>query len=228
MPRHTSSDLSPRPATAHPLDRETLWEMWADGTIEGLRNGLIRHLQRKLPFVGQEDVFAESVTEEAFDQLIDAVSRGLSITNPSAWMYKVTWRIAQRRLQMTESISHDRESVIDILHGGLTNPDTIAYKEHQHAALVKVALNHAHRLLPRIGTGQVLRVMDLFLEAVESGIADLPPSVIADTIGISVPHARTLLHRGLSRLRREAAREGIELPSDLDPSMHDPYGEDRT
>ena len=198
--------------------------MWGDGLVDGLRRELMCYVRRKLPFESQQAEFAESVTAEAFDRLLEAVSKGRGIANPRAWLYKVVWHVAQKRLQLAESLRDQAVTVGAILHARPETHEIVAASERQHAARVEAALAHAHQLLPRIGRGQVLEVMTLFLEAVELGIPDFPPSAIADTIGISEAQARTLLHRGLGRLRREAERDGIELPPILDPSPHDPYG----
>ena len=53
-----------------------------DGLIDGLRRQLMSFIRRKLPFESQQGEFAESVTAEAFDRLLEAVSKGTDITNP--------------------------------------------------------------------------------------------------------------------------------------------------
>ena len=66
--------------------------------------------------------------------------------------------------------------------------------------------------------------MELFLEAVRAGLSDYPPSAIADTLGISEPQARTLLHRGLLRLQHHAEQDGLTLPDGFDAEPHEHYG----
>lgn len=211
---------------AEPVETEwlQLWSMWEDGLIDGLRRELVRYVRAKLPFESERGEFAESVVAEAFDQLFESYHKGRNIREPRAWLYKVVWATAQKRLQQAESLRDNAITIESILHATPESRAVVAAHERSHAARVKAALTHAQRLLPRIGRGQVLQVMTVFLEAVELDVPDFPPSAIADTVGISEAQARTLLHRGLTRLRREAKRDGIELPSDFDPSHHDPHG----
>jgi hypothetical protein len=68
--------------------------------------------------------------------------------------------------------------------------------------------------------------MEVLIDAVEKGVTDLPAAVIADTLGINEDAARTLLSRGLSRLKREAQREGISFPEDLGEIEQDLEGAD--
>ena len=223
----SKQNKTPRAETgAEPANTEWshLWSMWEDGLIDGIHRELVRYVKRRLPFESQRGEFAERVVAEAFDQLFESTYKGKKIREPRAWLYKVVWALAQKRLQQAESLRDNAVSIASILHGSAESHAVVTAHERKHAARVKAALAHAKRLLPRIGTGQVLELMTLFLEAVELGIPDFPPSAIAATMGISEPQARTLLHRGLMRLRREAERDGIDLPTDLDPSSHDPHG----
>ena len=200
-----------------------LWSIWDTGLAEGLHRRLVRFVERRFPFESAKGEFAESVVAEAFDGVLEAHSRGQTIRNPSAWLFKVAKRIAVRRIQEAESLQDDPDAVVASLHGEIAN-DGLAAERERRGVLVEAALTHAERLLPRVGTGQVLEVMSLFLEAIRNGVDDFPPSEIAEILGISASQARTLLHRGLQRLHREAEREGIPLPSGLDPEPHDPYG----
>ena len=79
----------------------------------------------------------------------------------------------------------------------------------------KEAIRIARGLLPRIGQGQVVAVMEVLIDAAENGLPDLPASSIAEQVGISKSAARTLVSRGLKRLRRLAEQEGVGMPMDL-------------
>ena len=79
----------------------------------------------------------------------------------------------------------------------------------------KEAIRIARGLLPRIGQGQVVDVMEVLIDAAENGLPDLPASSIAEQVGISENAARTLVSRGLQRLRRLVEEEGIGVLTDL-------------
>lgn len=226
MPEQNNEPRVGKDAELTDAEWSRFWSIWEDGLIEGLRRQLIRYVKRKLPFESERGEFAESVVAEAFDKLFESYRKGQNIREPRAWLYKVVWNLAQKRLQQAESLRDDAVTVASILHATRESGAVVAANERRHAALVKAALAHAKCLLPRIGRGQVREVMTVFLEAVELGVPDFPPSAIAETVGIPEPQARTLLYRGLMRLRREAERDGIELPSHLDPAPHDPHGQE--
>ena len=77
------------------------------------------------------------------------------------------------------------------------------------------ALRLAREMLPRIGTGQIVDVMELLIDAAEHGVPDLPAVSIAETLAISEAAARTLMSRGLARLRREAEKAGVQFPEEI-------------
>ena len=205
-------------------DLQQLWDFWADGTVDGLRKRLVGYVRRKFPsFRGASD-FAADVVAEAFDSAVSVISSGGQISCLSAWFYKTVRHIAARRLRDAEVLRERGHDVGSALCPSPSDDTAVAERDAHRTELVDRALTHATGLLPRVGTGQVREVMGLFLEAVRAGLPDYPPSAIADTLGISEPQARTLLHRGLARLRREAEREGLTLPDDLDPEPHEFYG----
>lgn len=217
QPRHVEggSELSP------------LWEVWSDGSADGLRCRLVKYVKRKFPSVAHEREFAHDVIVEAFDSAVEAMSRGGSIRNFPAWFYSTVRLIAAKRLRQAELLVERGSDIGAALHPNPSDPSRLAERQRQDErdeALLGRALAHAVELLPQVGTGQVRAVMEIFLEAVREGLPDYPPSTIAEALGIPVASARTLLHRGLTRLRQEAERKGIALPTDLDPETHEPYG----
>ena len=208
----------------HRADLSRLWEAWTDGTVDGLRRRLIRHLRRKFPTVARDDDTADSIVSQALDSAIQVIRNGTNIRSIPLWFYKTVRRMAAKHLREAELLVERGFDIRSALH---PDPADTAYEEleRREEYLLAQALNYAERLLPRVvGTGQLKDVMDLFMEAVRKGIPDYSPSEISDVLGISEAAARTLLHRGLDRLRGEARREGIELPSELDPENHEPYG----
>lgn len=115
-----------------------------------------------------------------------------------------------------------RLSELLIYHDGIT---TLSEEDgDQYENLIQEACEIAEKLLPRIGTGQVRNVMDLFLKAIKSDMMDYQPKDIAEVLGIGEPQARTLLHRGLTRLNKEAEKDGVTLPSWYDPDTHEVHG----
>lgn len=209
--------------------KQELWqqltEPWTDLTAFGLRQKLINHIKRKSVSASHAEELAEDCVAEAFDIVVERLTKGTKITNLSSYLYKVTERVAFKRIREEENLISLNETLNDTLPDA--NPvfsNTIwDEREEQRARLIKVALDHAWRLLPKIGTGQIQDVMHIFLEAVEARIEDISPSMIAESLGIGTASARTLLHRGQKRLRRVAEEEGIVIPSWFGTSIEEPF-----
>ena len=208
-------------------DLQQLWALLADRTVDGLRQRLVRHVRHSFPsFSGATD-FADDVVAEAFDSAVSVLSSGGQIRSPDAWFYKTVRHIGGRRLRDAEVLRERGHDIVSALCPSPSDDTPVAERDAHRIELVDRALTHAIGLLPKVGTGQVREVMELFLEAVRADLHDYPPSAIADTLGVSEPQARTLLHRGLTRLRHEAEREGLILPDALDPEPHELYGYER-
>lgn len=198
-------------------DLQQLWDLWRDGTVDGLRRRLATHVRRTFPFASRESVFADDIVSEAFDSAVRVLSSGGTIRRVDAWFYKTARLIASKRIQEAETLQERGEDVAFALRPAPSDASVVAERDAHRTELVAQALAHATGLLPKIGTGQVRDVMELFLDAVRQDVPDFPPAAIADTLGISEAQARTLLHRGLGRLRREAERQGLTLPDGFDP-----------
>jgi DNA-directed RNA polymerase specialized sigma24 family protein len=179
------------------------------GFLDGLVRGLESRWRNKLPRSEIEHCVAAAV-----DSAYATIRAGGSIRELGAWLWKVSDNVAndswaqdhRLRETMADDIAEPAPAMSDEERD---TQDRLA--EHRRAEAVR----WARRLLPRIGQGQVLAVMELVVDAVEKSIPDFAPGVIADSLGIGVDAARTLLSRGFARLKREARREGIEFPEDL-------------
>lgn len=182
--------------------------------VSGFLDGLVRQLGAKwsgLPNSEVEDCIALAV-----DGAYDAIRSDRRVSNLGAWLWKTADNHATDRWrkdysQRTQSAggfqdlrAHERLSDEERGH-----QDALA--DHRRGEAIRLA----RQLLPRIGEGQVIGVMGLVIDAVEQGVPDLSPADIGDALGITQDAARTLLGRGFTRLRREACKEGIELPEDL-------------
>lgn len=176
-------------------------------------DGLVRRLQRKwgtLPWTEVDDCIARSV-----DAACDAVHKNRSIRNLGAWLWKAADNTAHDR--WTSDYAHRED--LDERWPEVADPNETAQKREEHRRLrearLRKAVRVARELLPRIGEGQIRDVMELFIDALEDGLPDLPASEIADSLGISTDAARKLVSRGLGRLERLADEEGVEMPTDL-------------
>jgi DNA-directed RNA polymerase specialized sigma24 family protein len=180
----------------------------------GFLDGLVRRLEHKwgakLPRIEIDDCVANAV-----DSAYAAVRSGRSVQNLGAWLWKAANNMADDRWRSDYRLRHgSTEAVPDLADDAIPDVerrtrDDLA--EHRRAE----AIRWARQLLPRIGQGQIVAVMELVVDAVERGLPDMPAAAIAEAIGISADAARTLLSRGLERLKREAQRAGIEFPEDL-------------
>lgn len=205
-------------------DLQQLWGIWRNGMVDGLRGRLIGYVRRTFPFASRESEFADDIVSEAFDSAVRVLSDGGQIRCVDAWFYKTTRLIASKRIKEAEILQSSGQDVVPALCSRSSDDSGIAEQDAHRTDLVARALLHATGLLPKVGTGQVRKVMELFLDAVRQGVPDYPPAAIADTLGLSEAQARTLLHRGLTRLRRAAEREGLTLSEGFDPEPHETYG----
>lgn len=187
---------------------DPLWELWADGTVAGLRHRLVNRVKHKHRF---PESLADEIVGEAFDHAVRALSEGTRIVNLGAWFYKVVDRRASKRFGESRVLDDNGEDIALALQSVPVTPQEMQANEVRKQELRDLALSHAANLAPRVGTGQVRDVFDLFLEAARNDLVDGVPDMIAETLGIPVPQVRTLIDRALRRLRIAAADLGIAL-----------------
>lgn len=183
-------------------------------------DGLVRiHRKRwgkKLPEAEIEECIANSV-----DAAYDGIRVGKPVYNLGAWL----WKVAEKNLadRWTKDYRRRHTSIDDFAERSDTalddaeRADADALADHRKSEAVRFA----RQLLPRLGQGQITDVMTLLIDAVEQGLPDFPADLVADTLGISAGSARKLLSRGLDRLKREAAKEGILFPDTLVDSFEE-------
>lgn len=157
---------------------------------------------------------------QAVDEAYTSLSTGRRITNIAGWL----WKVANNKADDQWKRSLPMRPIADEHLEAEAEPQ-LSLAEH---AAREVLANHrrdeavhlARRLLPVVGHGQIRDVMDLMLEAVEAGEPDLPAELVAETLGLSSPGAaRSLMSRGLDRLRKAAQAEGIEFSDELPANL---------
>ena len=181
-----------------------------NGYLDGLMRRLERQWSNNLPRVELEDVIGTAV-----DAAYGAVGRGRPIRHLGAWIWKAAANEATDRWRGLYAHRVDLGGDVPDQAGTGASDDERLDSDRKSESLKAEALRLTKRLLPRIGQGQIVDVMGMLIEAVETGEADLPPKTIAESLGISEAAARTLVSRGLDRLRREATREGVSFPDHL-------------
>ena len=195
-------------------------------TASGYLGGLRRRLQK------QWDALPSSEVDECIAQAVDAafaaVSQGRRISMLGGWLWKAAQNIADDRWRSDYSRRQDFDRA---LHQAQMEPSEtlgeVAERQALREARRKEAIRVARELLPRIGQGQVVPVMEILVDAVANQLPDLPASSIAEQVGISEDAARTLVSRGLRRLRRLAEQEGVSVPMSLpDTDTHGVGGRD--
>ena len=184
-------------------------------TASGYLDGLTRRLQKKwggsLPWSVVDDCIAQSV-----DAACAAASKGRSIRNLGAWLWKSADKIAHDRWKFDYANRRSfRDDTVATASGGIETDREREEREEREEVRHNKAIRMTRDLLPRIGDGQVRDVMELVIDAAEDRLPDLPASSIADALGISNSAARALVSRGLKRLSRLAAQEGVEAPTAL-------------
>lgn len=194
-----------------------LEELSMSGFLDGAVRGLERKWSGQLPRTELDDAMAVAV-----DSAYAGLREGKTIRNLGAFLWKAAdneatdrWRNDHSRRQ---GLSGEESSAAPVSEDERAALDEVAERRRTEA------LRYARLLLPRVGQGQVLAVMEMLIDAVEKGIPDLPPASIADALGISADSARTLLSRGITRLKREARKEGISFPEDIEELEQDLEG----
>ena len=190
---------------------EMLEALTASGYLDGLRRRLQADWGSSLPPSEVDECVARAV-----DAASASVFNGRNIRNLGAWLWKVAKNIADDKWQ--SDYAHRGKFDEDSISAESDTEETDREREkHQELKEVrrKEAIRIARELLPQVGEGQVRDVIELVIDAVEDGLPDLPASSIAEALGIKKNAARTLVSRGLKRLRRLAKQEGVEIPTDL-------------
>lgn len=183
--------------------------------LELVKSGMLERLTRGMEaeWPHAEPGLIESVVSEAADALYDTVAnRGKQVSEPGGYLWGTARNILRSRhdaglvdLQPYASDTHDRSQPDDE-----DSPD--------RELLRAEALRHARALLPRLGQENVIRVMTYIFDCVEHGDIFVSNADIADALGLTPLAVRRTKSRGFQRLRREALKDGIELP-DLTESI---------
>ena len=197
------------------VNRGDVVEMLRALTASGYLDGLTRRLQeqwgRSLPSTEVDDCIAQAV-----DAACAAVFTGRTIRSFGAWLWKLAQNFADDRWRSdyAHRTDSDDTTVLAVPDPGETDREREKREELEEARHGE-AIRLARELLPRIGGGQILDVMEIVIDAAEDRLPDLPASSIAEALGISKNAARTLVSRGMKRLRRLAEQEGVEVPTSL-------------
>ena len=202
-----------------------LWALWADGSAAGIRQRLLAHVQRKFPRFGRD--LAEEAVADAADRTVRHLRAGKEIKKLRPWLYKLAYAAACDRAEELKAAAERSGDVAIWQRASRATDEELAERERRHSA-AREALEHARRLLPELGVGQIRDVMEVFSDAVANDVPDFPPAQIAEAVGIKADAARVLLRRGLCRLRARAEEEGIRLPDELaDPGDETILDEER-
>lgn len=181
----------------------------------GFLDGLTRRLQKQWDGRLHQPDVDESIAE-AVDAAYEAAANGKGPRDLGPWLWKAAQNKAADRWK---NETRNRDTSFDGYEALEADPPQEDDERRAADELAEFRRREAFRIareiLPRIGTGQVVEVTALVIEAAEQGVPDLPASAIADAIGISEAAARTLVSRGLARLRREAEKIGIEFPDSV-------------
>jgi DNA-directed RNA polymerase specialized sigma24 family protein len=197
----TSRLRRPVPATivasGDPRALETIKRLFVSGFVDGLVRRLDR-AWRLLDHGAIEDAVADAVLA-----LYDMLASARKVGSAEAYVFKV----AQNRAKLLhDALTHrDDHHDFDVADSAQSAGDA------GYVDLRPEALRIARRLLPRLGQTNIQRVMAMVLDAVESDVADIRPSEIAEALGLSHSVVRQSLHRGFQRLERLASEEGLQL-----------------
>ena len=175
-------------------------------------DGLVLRLLNRWKRLPRSEI--EECVARAVDNAYAYLAEKRRIANLGGWLYKVAYNLAHDMYYKDyKHRTEDSEAVLSHIHSEDRLPDAERLRQDNIAESKKAeAIRLARELLPEIGHGQIVQVMQLVIDAVEQDIPDLPPKDIADTLGITPAAARALLSRGFDRLARRARERGIEIP----------------
>ena len=86
-------------------DLQQLWDLWHNGTVDGLRRRLAAYVRRTFPFASRASEFADDVVSETFDSAVRVLSEGGVIRRVDAWFYKTARLIAFKRIKEAEQVA---------------------------------------------------------------------------------------------------------------------------
>jgi DNA-directed RNA polymerase specialized sigma24 family protein len=207
-----------RQAAAERQPERMLEALEASRFLDGLTHRLEGRWRGRLPRLEIEQCVAVAV-----DAAYAAVADGKPVRSLGAWIWKVAWH------KCVDRWSDEYEARSSADPEGLSEPaDEAVTEDADRLADYRTAeaIRLARTLLPRIGQGQIVNVMAVVIDAVEQGIADLPPAAVAEAVGLSIDAVRSLMSRGFERLAREARRAGITLPKALPALVGDASDDD--
>jgi DNA-directed RNA polymerase specialized sigma24 family protein len=184
-------------------------------SASGYLDGLVRRLRFKWPGLPIFEV--EDSVVRAVDSAYAFAVQGGRIRELGAWLWKTADNIAFHRHQEYET----RGSTEEAEKAASELPETVAERAAAEGLLDRraEAIRLIRQLIPQIGTGQIVDVLQMAFDAAIDDEVDLPPSEIGDALGISAEAVRSLLSRGFKRLKKAAEKNGISFPDEFsDPT----------
>ena len=196
------------------------------GTIDALArssflDGLTRRIQARWSSLPPHEV--DNCVAAAVDDVFDLISKGKSVKNLGGLLYNIVLRRASDRwaddyrLRGSGLPSDHSPAVVE------ESPKARAERDARADARRTTAVRLARAMLPRIGQGQVIAVMEVLIDAVAQGDPDLTAEGVAEVVGISPASTRSLMSRGLKRMRELAEQDGsadlmdsMDVTEDLD------------
>jgi DNA-directed RNA polymerase specialized sigma24 family protein len=178
-----------------------------------LLDALAWRLRGQLP---DDDV--DAIIAEAIGGTYDAIQTHGAKIDLAAWLSKTCYNQVRARYSMRKNVvaveSQDLERLSGADQTQLSAPSTRMEQEEaeERSATRRVdAIKLARTLLPRIGEGNIQKVMAVVLDAIEQELVDLSPDEISGMVGLTPDTVRRLISRGFERFEREARQDGLWL-----------------
>lgn len=165
-------------------------------------------IRRRLDFNWSESIHEmdrDQIIGDTVDAFYDAIQKGTSINDVSAWLSKAASNMAVEFFNVRER------------HSGLEGDAIQARDEHEPREISQRERNARRRrcleiargLLPQISVSEnVRKVMDFIFDAVEQGVQDLQPIEVARALGLKETSIREWISRGFERLTSRAKEAG--------------------
>lgn len=175
---------------------------------------------------GLGDAAIEESIATATDELFQAVQAGKQVGNLVGFLWKTSWRTAEKQHRDRHHVDTIDPAVIDqIPDRGTRSEDSDTTDSTWEQDGKAKAIERARALLPRLGAGNIQEVMAFILEAVASGRVEVTSREIGEALGLKPTTVRTLKMRGFGRMRRVAREAGMTGPNFALPDLADGDGE---
>ncbi|MEO1009563.1 MAG: sigma-70 family RNA polymerase sigma factor [Planctomycetota bacterium] len=193
-------------------------QMLVELRAAGFLDAAAKTLRGKHPALDHDQVDASIA--EGIDETYRRCRSAGQIRNFTAYIWKVAHHKCSARARVVA-----RESSLEHTPPPQAPGSGIPESEAEDRESLREGLRVARSLIPRLGQENVVTVMTLLLEAVESGVFYVSAADISDATGLSENTVRQCLSRGRRRLRELARQQGFCVDASIEYTARSAEGD---